>query len=166
MQQTLDVSPAQFRATLGRYPTGVCVITTCMGEERIGMTVGSFTSISLVPPIVGFFADQASRRLPHFVQAGRYCVNVLGAEQSPVCKDFSRTPHGDAMHFARQVSPSGLPLIKDAIAWIDCEISGIIEIGDHVLVTGAVTAMHAATAASPLIFAQGTFGAFACPAQA
>lgn len=151
------IAPADFRDTLGQYPTGVCVITTLDSDTAVGMTVGSFSSISLDPPIVGFFIDKSSRRLPIFRRAGRYCVNVLAAAQSGVCRHFARNLEGLPSQFADQASPSGLPLIKDAVAWIDCEISDMIDIGDHLLVVGSVKALRRAAAETPMVFLQGRF---------
>lgn len=157
MMESPKISPADFRDTLGQYPTGVCVIVTLDGDTAVGMTVGSFSSISLEPPIVGFFVDKSSRRLPYFERAGRYCVNVLGAGQSDVCRHFARNLEGLPTHYTSQTSPSGLPLIKDAIAWIDCEISDMIDIGDHQLVVGNVTALQRTAENTPLVFVQGKF---------
>ena len=152
------VAPKDFRATLSNYPTGVCVITTVDGEEAVAMTIGSFSSISLTPPIVGFFVDKDSRRLPYFIRSRRFCANVLGAAQTDVCRHFARETQGQPSHFELQRSPSGLPLIKGAIAWIDCEIHDLIDIGDHTLIVGQVNDLWHDSQNAPLVFVRGQFG--------
>ncbi|MFM6931786.1 MAG: flavin reductase family protein, partial [Novosphingobium sp.] len=76
------IDPAVFRRVLGNYPTGVTVVTA-MGEDGqpIGMVVGTFTSVSLDPPLVGFLPDKRSSSWPQIEKAGHFCVNVLARDQ-------------------------------------------------------------------------------------
>src|SRR5260370_41168200 len=76
---------AHFRKVLGHYPTGVCAITSMLDGSPVGMSVGSFTSVSLDPPIVDFFPDCKSSTLPKFEQACRFCVNLLSVSQQDNC---------------------------------------------------------------------------------
>ena len=137
------IDPRQFRDVLGAYPTGVCVITALAGSgERFGLVVGSFTSISLDPPLVGFFPDKRSGTWPKIAETGRFCVNVLGADQLSLCRRFAARAEDKFAELAHGLSPAGLPVLDNAIAWIDCTIERVTEVGDHWLVVGAVEHAH------------------------
>ena len=75
------IDPRHFRNVLGCYPTGVCVVTASHDGARHAMVVGSFTSISLDPPLVGFFPDKKSSSWPQIAATGRFCANILTADQ-------------------------------------------------------------------------------------
>src|SRR3954469_1109241 len=83
-----------FRQVLGQYPTGVCVVTATLPDgSNAGFVVGSFTSVSLDPPLVAFFPDKGSTSWPKIRSAGSFCVNILGADHEDVCRRFaSRAP--------------------------------------------------------------------------
>jgi 3-hydroxy-9,10-secoandrosta-1,3,5(10)-triene-9,17-dione monooxygenase reductase component len=157
MTQTETITPARFREVLGGYPTGVSVITASDGDARYGMVVGSFTSISLDPPLVGFFPDKASRSWIKIERTGRFCVNVLGAHQLEHCKHFSSKVEDKFAGRSHSLTPGGLPLLDDALVWIECEIAQVIEIGDHLLVIGAVSALDRRDDEAPLLFYSGSY---------
>lgn len=150
--------PASFRNVMGRYPTGVAVVTSAHDDEKIGFVVGSFTSISLDPPLVGFFPGKSSSSWPRIEKSGRFCVNVLGADQSDLCRKFASKLDDKFSGFSVPQSPAGLPILEGAVAWIECRIEKVCELGDHYLVVGAVEAMGTSGGSgSPLIFAQGNY---------
>jgi flavin reductase (DIM6/NTAB) family NADH-FMN oxidoreductase RutF/DNA-binding IclR family transcriptional regulator len=151
-----------FRDVLGNVPTSV-VAVTAMDEDGkpTGMTVGSFTSVSLDPPLVAFMPGKSSSTMPKIQAAGRFCANILTADQEDVCRQLA-IKGGDK--FARlrwETSPHGTPHIAGAIGWIDCTITGIHDAGDHLIVMGAVESLRADHRASPLIFLRGGYGRFA-----
>jgi flavin reductase (DIM6/NTAB) family NADH-FMN oxidoreductase RutF len=119
--------------------------------------VGTFTSISLDPPLVGFFPSKDSRSWPRIAESGRFCVNILGTHQIDLCKHFASKIDDKFADLSHGVSPSGLPLIDQAVAWIDCRIDSVQEIGDHYFVVGSVEAMGKAESANPLIFLRGGY---------
>jgi flavin reductase (DIM6/NTAB) family NADH-FMN oxidoreductase RutF len=149
--------PATFRSVMGRYPTGVAVITAAHDDQRIGLVVGSFTSISLDPPLVGFFPGKSSSSWPRIEKSGSFCVNVLGAEQLELCRTFASRLEDKFSGLSVPLSPAGLPLLEGVVAWIECRIEQVCELGDHYLVVGAVEAMGTGESANPLIFAQGSY---------
>lgn len=152
------IDPRHFRDVLGTYPTGVCVITAVDADgHRSGLVVGSFTSISLDPPLVGFFPDKRSSTWPRIEKVGRFCVNVLGADQLELCKRFASRADDKFAELAHGHTPSGQPLFEDAIAWIDCRIDRIEDIGDHWLVVGAVEALGKRADGTPLLFFRGQY---------
>lgn len=149
--------PASFRKVLGAYPTGVCVVTSLKGDIRLGLAVGSFTSISLDPPLVGFFPGKASTSWESIAETGRFCVNVLSAHQLDICRRFAAKSRDKFADLSHGSSPAGLPLIDGALAWIDCRVDSILEIGDHYLVVGAVDDLGCSDAGDPLIFLRGQY---------
>ena len=152
------IDTALFRGVLGAYPTGVAVITA-MGpdQKRHGMVVGSFTSISLDPPLVGFFPDKRSQSWAQLAPIGRFCVNVLGSDQLDLCRRFAARADDKFADLAHGHTPSGQPLLENAIAWIDCTIERVTDIGDHYLVVGAVEALGRRDTGTPLLFFCGQY---------
>jgi len=160
------IDPRLFRDVLGAYPTGVCVVTaTDSNGARHGLVVGSFTSISLDPPLVGFFPDKRSSTWPKIGAVGRFCVNVLGVEQLDLCNRFAAKAEDKFVELAHELTPSGQPLLNDAIAWIDCSVERVTEVGDHWLVVGAVEALGKRDEGTPLMFFRGKYHDLACLAD-
>lgn len=157
MTHAAAIAPSRFREVLGGYPTGVCVITSTDNDSRYAMVVGTFTSISLDPPLVGFFPDKSSSSWPKIERTGRYCVNVLGVDQLDACRHFASKLEDKFEGRSHDLSPGGLPLLDDAIAWIECDITEVIEIGDHLLVVGAVAALDRRAQGVPLLFHSGSY---------
>jgi flavin reductase (DIM6/NTAB) family NADH-FMN oxidoreductase RutF/DNA-binding IclR family transcriptional regulator len=154
--------PTSFRQVLGQYPTGVCVVTASGGEgARAGFVVGSFTSVSLDPPLVAFFPDRSSTSWPKIEAAGRFCVNILAADQEDVCRRFASKAADKFEGVTCRETPSGAPIIEGAVAWIDCELELTQDTGDHFLVLGLVTALDIESSSLPLLFFQGGYGRFA-----
>ncbi|WP_068072127.1 flavin reductase family protein [Novosphingobium lentum] len=157
------IEPNQFRTVLGSFPTGVCVITASDDAGgRHGLVVGSFSSISLDPPLVGFFPDKRSSSWPAIERTGRFCVNVLGSDQLELCKRFAAKSDDKFAELAHGHTPSGQPRLDEAIAWIDCAIERVVEIGDHWLVVGHVEALDKREAGTPLVFYRGAYHDLAC----
>lgn len=152
------IDPALFRSVLSGYATGVAVVTTIDNRQPAGMTVGTFTSISVDPPLVGFFADQGSRTLPRIVEFGAFTVNVLDHKNKALCSAFSRAGADkfDGVEWAP--SATGCPALAAASVSVDCTVDEVISVGDHYLVVGRVQALERNSAAGdPLIFHGGAF---------
>jgi flavin reductase (DIM6/NTAB) family NADH-FMN oxidoreductase RutF len=148
---------------LGNYPTGVCAITAITGEgERAAMVVGTFTSVSLDPPLVGFLPDKKSSTWPLIERARRFCVNVLPAHDRQLCRQLS-VSGGDkyeGVDFA--LSDNGSPILASAIAWIDCDLHDVVDAGDHYFVLGRVIALETVHHDhDPMLFFKGKYGGFA-----
>ncbi len=133
------------------------MITSADANLRYAMVVGTFTSISLAPALVGFFPAKASSSWPRIERTGRFCVNVLGKDQLKHCKHFASKLEDKFEGRTHGLSPGGLPLLDDAIAWIECDIAEVIEIGDHLLVVGAVFALDRRDKGEPLLFYSGSY---------
>lgn len=158
-----DFDATHFRAVLGEFPTGVTVVTGLADGQPHGVTIGSFTSVSLEPPLVGFFIVLDSETWAAIGPTGQFCVNVLNADQADLCWRFARPGLDDSdfddLDWTR--SPLGLPILPGVAAWIDCTVERTVRLGDHDLVVGAVSALdHHAEIREPLVFHRGTLGRF------
>ncbi|MDH4549901.1 flavin reductase [Pseudomonas sp. BN607] len=150
-----------FRQVLGQYPTGVCVVTAQQaGGKPTGMAVGSFTSVSLNPPLVAFLPDKSSSSWPRIEESGKFCVNILAAEQEPVCRRFAAKTEDKFEGLEYRLSANGSPIIEQCVAWIDCDIDCVHEAGDHYIVIGRVKELKIESAGLPLLFFQGGYGRF------
>jgi flavin reductase (DIM6/NTAB) family NADH-FMN oxidoreductase RutF/DNA-binding IclR family transcriptional regulator len=151
----------KFRQVLGHFPTGVAVVTGMDADgQPAGMAVGSFTSVSLDPPLVAFMPDRSSTSWPRFRDSGSFCVNILGAEQESVCRTFASRGGDKFADLAWRAAGSGAPLLDGVLAWIDCDTEVVHEAGDHYIVIGRVRDLDIGTPALPLVFFQGGYGRF------
>ncbi|MFB7652502.1 MULTISPECIES: flavin reductase [unclassified Streptomyces] len=156
------IDPQHFRHVLGHFPTGVAAVTSCAEDGGpVGMTVGSFVSVSLSPPLVAFLPGKQSSTSVKILKNGRFCVNVLGAHQESESRSFATG--GDRKFEGLEWAPSttGLPRLKNAVAWIECSVDSVHDAGDHSIVIGRVTTLDAAGSSLPLLFFQGGYGQFA-----
>lgn len=157
----LSIDPNALREVLGHYPTGVCVITAIASDGLpVAMTVGTFTSVSLDPPLVGFLPAQASKSFARLRTADGFCVNVLGADQEVLCRAFASSLDDKFAGVDWRPAPSGSPIVTGAVAWVDATFDQIIEVGDHYLVTGLVRALDAPGEELPLLFFERGYGRF------
>lgn len=162
-QQLDAVAARHFRNVLGQLPTGVVAITACSAVDGspVGMTLGSFTSVSLDPPLVAFLPDRSSSTFPHIREAGKFCANILSNNQKEVSRTFAtRGVDRFAAIDWRPAPHTGSPIIEGSLAWIDCEIVQIHEAGDHDIVIGRVLELQTQTTGFPLVYFQGGYGTF------
>ncbi|GAA0957091.1 flavin reductase [Actinocorallia libanotica] len=151
----------RFREVLGHFPTGVVVITGIAEDgEPVGMVVGSFTSVSLEPPLVAFLPSRTSSSYAKLRTASSFCVNVLAADQEDLCRRFASKTGDKFAGVDWRAASSGAPVLEEAVAWIDCDFSETIEAGDHDIVLGAVRDLGVLNSVPPLLFFQGGYGAF------
>lgn len=150
--------PEDFRAALGRYATGVTIVTTMGDRGPVGITANSFTSVSLDPPLVLWCPARQSQRFAAFAAADHYAIHVLAADQIDLCRRFSRA--GGAFDgLATGVTPEGLPLLLGCLARFDCAAHAAHEGGDHAILVGRVL-RAALREGEPLLFWGGRYGDF------
>jgi 3-hydroxy-9,10-secoandrosta-1,3,5(10)-triene-9,17-dione monooxygenase reductase component len=150
-----------FRQVLGRYPTGVCAVTAIGTDgEPTGFVVGSFTSVSLDPPLIAYFPDRSSTSWPRIKAARSFCVNVIAADQEDLCRRFAAKDTDRFSGIDWRRAPSGSPILDGVVAWIDCELHAVHEAGDHFIVLGRVHALDVETPSLPLLFHRGGYGRF------
>jgi 3-hydroxy-9,10-secoandrosta-1,3,5(10)-triene-9,17-dione monooxygenase reductase component len=155
-----SIDEARFRAVLGHFATGVTVVAANHDGQPVGLSVNSFTSVSLDPPLVAFCAAKTSSTWPK-IRAGRlFTVNVLAEHQEDVSRVFA-TRNPDKFRDVRWwPAPSGSPVIEGVLAWIDCHMDAEYEAGDHLIVVGRVNDLDVAAEGRPLLFYRGGYGRF------
>lgn len=151
-----------FRAALGCFATGVTVITACSATgQRVGLTVNSFSSVSLDPPLVLWNLSIHAPSLPVFRQAGHFAVNVLSADQRDIAEHFSR--RADDKFTGADISVrdglDGAPLLDSVAAVFECRNAERYYGGDHIIFLGEVEGYEVSEKA-PLIFSRGEYGVF------
>jgi 3-hydroxy-9,10-secoandrosta-1,3,5(10)-triene-9,17-dione monooxygenase reductase component len=149
------IEPQVFRRVLGHFLTGVAIVATMDGIEPVGLTVGSFFSVSLRPPLVGFCAAYTSNTWPVIKRVGRFCVNVLAADQEGVSRKFAGTGTTKFDGVDWTESEAGCPRLGNVLAWIDCEIEAVHQAGDHEICVGRVLALGDGPLSAPLPFFRG-----------
>ena len=153
---TLD--PDTFRSVLGRFASGITVVTARGDDgEDYGMTISAFCSVSLVPPLVLICVDHAASMHPMLLGTTHFAVNILAAHQEPLSRRFSGPDEHtrfDGVGYARGLT--GVALLEDALAHIECRRIAQHPAGDHTVVVGAV---ETATAYSdrPLLYYRGGY---------
>jgi 3-hydroxy-9,10-secoandrosta-1,3,5(10)-triene-9,17-dione monooxygenase reductase component len=151
----------RFRQVLGHFPTGVTVVTADPGGKPVGLTIGSFTSVSLAPPLVGFLPGKSSTSWPEIERAGHFCVNVLAEDQAEACWAFAKDGDDKFASFSWSAASSGAPVLDGVLAWIDCDLEAVYDAGDHWFVMGRVRDLDASGGdAGPLLFFRGKLGGF------
>ncbi len=146
-----------FRSALGRYATGVAVVMARTADgRRAGMTINSFASVSLDPPMVLWSMQSGTSSSDIFRAAGGFTVSILGAEHEELAMAFARSGDGKLDHEAVASAPSGQPRLDGVVAWFDCTTETIHAGGDHDIFLGCVTAFGQSTGRT-LTFHDGRF---------
>ena len=163
---TANFDSARFRQVLGHLPTGVVIVTGLDAEAQpVGVTIGSFVSVSLDPPYVGFFIGK-SRSWPDIARGTLFCANVLSDDQTELCWRFAKDPvDGAANRFDGlewQKSSNGLPVLSGILASIECTVESVTPAGDHQFVLGRVTSMDTTDITNDaMVFYKGKVGGVA-----
>lgn len=151
-----------FRAAMGRYPTGVAVVTAPNPAGGfVGMTVNSFVSASLDPPLVLWCIDRDAWSLPAFLEAGYYAVNVLAVDQRELADRFARRGEEKFAGLEVQEGTGGTALLLGCVARFQCRTVQIHEAGDHFVPVGEVLAFDRSDR-PPLVFYAGRYGEVGC----
>ncbi len=149
------------REVMRHYPTGVAVVAACTpDEEPLGLTATSFTSVSLRPPLVLVCVDVASSSHDRLVTAESFCVNILSVDQEELAVRFAVDP--SASRFAGVAwhpSTRGNPILEQAVAWLECEVTAVHPGGDHSILVGRLLETGV-TGGEALVFYRGTYRSF------
>jgi len=157
----VEIDPRRYREVLGHYPTGVALVTAMDDTNTpVGMVVGSFTSVSLDPPIVAYLPSTNSYAYSRISTAKHFVINVLSAAQETMCRRFASRIDDKWAGVSWQPSPNGAPVLDDAVAWIECAVDNVIEVGDHYIVLGQIMELAVVNPQPPLLFFQGGYGRF------
>jgi flavin reductase (DIM6/NTAB) family NADH-FMN oxidoreductase RutF len=155
------IDPAELRSALGMFPTGVAVVTAegANGEGRVGMTITSFNSVSINPPLVLFSISKKALSLRVLRKAPMYSINVLGQEHQHISTRFA-TANTDKWAGMEVDCHDGLPFtLADSSVAFQCEPFAEYEGGDHLIFVGQVLRIHRRESKAPLVFYAGKYAA-------
>ena len=148
----------QFRDVLGLFCTGVTVVTAVSGDEPVGMTCQSFSSVSLEPPLVLFCPAKTSRAWPLIQRSGRFAVNLLAHDQADLSNRMASKGIDKFDGVGWAPSPAtGSPLLDGVLGYVDCTVHAVHEAGDHYVVIGKLLDLGQSEANDPLLFFQGRY---------
>jgi flavin reductase (DIM6/NTAB) family NADH-FMN oxidoreductase RutF len=151
-----------FRQALGSFPTGVAVITALSTSDKpVGITVNSFTSVSLEPPMVLWCIDKKSDRYAIFTKATGYTISVLGTAHEDVSARLAKPGSHSLENIPLIDTELGPPALSDALAFFECAGEAVYEGGDHAILVGRVVRFARREAGAPLVFFRGRYGALA-----
>ena len=154
----MTIDPDSFRSVLGRFASGITVVTTRDSDQRdLGMTVSAFCSVSLRPALVQVCVDHVASLHRALLQAQWYAVSILAADQEALSRRFSAaisTHRFDGIGYKR--GESGMLLLDDALAHLECRIVGAHDAGDHTMFVGEVESASA-RGAQPLLYYRGGY---------
>ncbi|HEY7021308.1 MAG TPA: flavin reductase family protein [Ktedonobacterales bacterium] len=150
----MNFTTADFKAVMGRFTTGVTVVTTALGSQRAGITVNAFCSVSLDPPLVLVCIERTAHIHDLLIEAGVFAVNLLAEEQDELARCFAVSSDRRNTEFCdcetRSVQ-TGAPVLRDALGYLNCVITDVFPGGDHSIVVGRVEALGAADR-KPLVY--------------
>ena len=152
-----SVDPAAFRRSMRHVPTAVAIVTTTVAATPVGLTVGSFASVSLAPALVTFFVDKQSTTWPRMRHSDTFTINILGHGMGERCRSFSGK---DADRFAGipwNPSEDGDPILTEASVVFECTKHSTRWLGDHIQVVGEVQRLHLLREGLPLVYHRGAF---------
>jgi flavin reductase (DIM6/NTAB) family NADH-FMN oxidoreductase RutF len=159
-----DFDSVYFRRALSQFATGIAVVIARAADgEAHGLTVNSFSSVSLEPPLVLWSLANKARCMPVFMQASHYIINVLGEQQADLALRFSQRSGNRFESLGFDLSRTSLPILHGAVAWFECRSRSRYQEGDHVIFVGQVERCHANPQARALGFHGGRFVAIPSP---
>lgn len=141
-----------FRDSLGLFATGVAIATASHGGERVGITINSFASVSMDPPLVLFSVNRSLRSFPVFQRAEGFAINVLAKHQKELSARFSRPGEDKWTGVDAVAGGHGGIVIRPSLATFDCKLHEVHDGGDHLIFVGEVMALESAAVHEPLIY--------------
>lgn len=146
---------APYKDVLGRFCTGVTVVTSFTQDGPTGFTCQTFSSLSLDPPLVQFSVRHASTSWPRIRETGRFAVSILAASHADLATRFACSGIDKFAGQSWSTSPAGLPIFHGVLAWLECALVDEVSAGDHAIVIGAVEGMQVDQGQEPLLFFRG-----------
>lgn len=154
-------TPDGFRGVMGRFATGVTIMTTRHVQTPHGMTANAVTSVSLEPLLVLVSVERSTVMAEQVTDAGAFALSFLAADQRAISDRFAdpARPMGAEQFEGLDLfeAVTGAPILRDGLGWLDCEVYAIHDGGDHVLVLGEVVALAEGEADEPLVYYRGGY---------
>lgn len=160
--QSSPITPEEFRRVCGHYATGVGVVTAVVEGAPVGLSINSFTSVSLEPLLVSFYAAHTSTTWAQMKNSDSFAVNILSESQHDLISTFSKKGIDRFANLEWSRAPiTGSPLLPNTSGWIDCRVTQVHDIGDHYLVVGEVLDLYSKTDEGPLLYYKGKIASLA-----
>lgn len=156
------MSTNDLRQCLGKFATGVTVVTCSGNGGPRGITANSFSSVSLEPALVLWNIAKVSNSLQTFLDAEHFAINILSAEQSDVSAHFAQPDHTLFDTIEHDLSANGVPILPNTLACIECRRHQIHDCGDHFIIIGEVESFRSDDS-RPLLFFGGQYVAMTDP---
>lgn len=157
----MAIEATAFRKVLGQFASGVTIVTTTSDDTFFGMTVSSFASVSLDPPLVLFCADKRAHSGTMVGPAGFFAVNILAEEQREFSDLFAGKgtddERSDKLATLGHKAVTGAPILPGVLGWLDCRVDRAIDAGDHIIYIGLVVASAVREDARPLLYWHGDY---------
>ncbi|KAJ56423.1 flavin oxidoreductase [Actibacterium mucosum KCTC 23349] len=148
-----------FRSALGRFGTGITVVTAPSADGPVGVTANSFSSVSMDPPLVLWSPSKSSRRAAYFTRSSHFAIHVLSQDQADIGNGFAKNAFAfDGLDW--RPGQGDVPLIKGCLARFECSRHAIHDGGDHHIMVGRVDRVTTADGSDPLLFFCGQYGRF------
>jgi|TARA_R100000455_G_C6241368_1_gene100212 flavin reductase (DIM6/NTAB) family NADH-FMN oxidoreductase RutF len=155
-QMSFDVR--EFRNAMGCFATGITVVTSrSASDEPLGVTVNSFSSVSLDPPLILFSLAHVGGHCQEFLASGYFAVNILTPDQRPLSDRFSMPRDNRFEGIAHDIGENGSPVFQDSLAVFECETFAVHEAGDHAVFICRVTKVHLGEEENALLFHRGQY---------
>lgn len=135
------IDPLAMRQAMGKFATGVAVVTTEVDGAAHGMTVNSVTSVSLDPPLLLVCFNQGARSAEAVTTSGRFVVNILSKRQQAIALRFAQRGEDHFAGLGLEYENHRVPVVPQALAHVECDLERVVEAGDHTIVFGAVTSV-------------------------
>jgi flavin reductase (DIM6/NTAB) family NADH-FMN oxidoreductase RutF len=155
----VTVDPDELRTLFSRHPAGVCVATVTTGDQKLGLTIGSFASLSLDPPLVGFAVSKEAAMHELLREAGGCAISLLAAGQEWLAQHFARGVPPIAMwhKISADEGANGAPLLVGALGWLECVVSREVHAGTHTFFVCEVRRVELGEDAPALVRARGEY---------
>jgi flavin reductase (DIM6/NTAB) family NADH-FMN oxidoreductase RutF len=148
----ITVSASEFKSVMRHWPTGVAVVTTKYNEQLFGLTVNSFTSVSLSPPLVSFCLSKDSGSFAAFHLGDKFAINILAENQQELAKHFAAKKINKFLGVKYQESKLAMPLIIGATCWLECDKLYEYDGGDHIILVAKVQYCSINNKLMPLLY--------------
>lgn len=160
----MTIDQRLFRDAMGRFATGVTIVTTLVDGRPCGITANSFSSVSLDPPLVLFCLGCASTNYDAFMSADCFAVNILSGEQQELSTRFAvhEGDRFDGVTWSRWTT--GAPILDGVVCAADCVLDAHHQAGDHVVIIGRVRRVEILSETPPLLYHRGGYARLATPA--
>jgi flavin reductase (DIM6/NTAB) family NADH-FMN oxidoreductase RutF len=145
------------RKIMGRFATGVTIVTTAGNDRRNGLTANAVTSVSLDPPLVLVAIDKRAGTHAELKQNGCFAISILSADQEEVSRRFATPGPKDFSGLVWKTAVTGAPILEGALGYVDCRVTEVLPGGDHDLFLGRIVAGGFAENGAPLLYYSGKY---------